>query len=73
MTLTWGSILKMKIRSIKANSDDVSLAIPSSILVGLNKSVFSINLSNAGSSGKLHLLQPVAIRGQARKVMLTTE
>lgn len=34
-TITFGSILLMKIRRIKPDSDDVTLAIPSSILPGL--------------------------------------
>lgn len=35
-TITFGSILMMKIRKVKPDSDDVSLAIPSAILPGLN-------------------------------------
>lgn len=35
-TITFGSILMMKIRKIKKDSDDVTLAIPSAILPGLN-------------------------------------
>ena len=33
-TITFGSILMMKIRKVKPDSDDVSLAIPSAILPG---------------------------------------
>jgi hypothetical protein len=35
-TITFGSILKMKIRDVKKDSSDYSLAIPSAILPGLN-------------------------------------
>lgn len=35
-TITFGSILLMKIRKVKKDSDDVTLAIPSAILPGLN-------------------------------------
>lgn len=35
-TITLGSILMMKIRRVKPDSDDVTLAIPSAILPGLN-------------------------------------
>jgi hypothetical protein len=35
-TITFGSILLMKIRRIKPDSDDMTLAIPSAILPGLN-------------------------------------
>ena len=35
-TITFGSILMMKIRKVKKDSDDVTLAIPSAILPGLN-------------------------------------
>lgn len=35
-TITFGSILLMKIRKVKRDSDDVTLAIPSAILPGLN-------------------------------------
>ena len=35
-TITFGSILMMKIRKVKRDSDDVCLAIPSAILPGLN-------------------------------------
>lgn len=35
-TITFGSILQMKIRRIKPDSDDMTLAIPSAILPGLN-------------------------------------
>ena len=35
-TITFGSILLMKIRAVKRDSDDLCLAIPSSILPGLN-------------------------------------
>jgi len=35
-TITFGSILMMKIRRVKPDSDDVTLAIPSAILPGLN-------------------------------------
>lgn len=35
-TITFGSILLMKIRKIKPDSDDMTLAIPSAILPGLN-------------------------------------
>ena len=36
MTLTYGSILLLKIRNIKKDPDDMSLAIGSAILPGLN-------------------------------------
>lgn len=35
-TITFGSILLMKVRKVKPDSDDVTLAIPSAILPGLN-------------------------------------
>ena len=35
-TITFGSILMMKIRRVKMDADDVTLAIPSAILPGLN-------------------------------------
>ncbi len=35
-TITFGSILLMKIRKVKKDADDVTLAIPSAILPGLN-------------------------------------
>lgn len=35
-TITFGSILLMKVRKVKKDSDDVTLAIPSAILPGLN-------------------------------------
>lgn len=35
-TITYGSILMMKIRSVKPDPEDVTLAIPSAILPGLN-------------------------------------
>lgn len=35
-TITFGSILLMKIRRVKKDSDDTTLAIPSAILPGLN-------------------------------------
>jgi hypothetical protein len=35
-TITYGSILKMKIRRIKPDPDDVTIAIPSAVLPGLN-------------------------------------
>lgn len=35
-TITFGSILQMKIRRVKKDADDVTLAIPSAILPGLN-------------------------------------
>ena len=35
-TITFGSILMMKIRRVKPDADDVTLAIPSAILPGLN-------------------------------------
>lgn len=35
MTITFGSILKMKIRNVKTDSQDYTLAIPSGILPGL--------------------------------------
>lgn len=35
-TITYGSILEMKIRKIKPDADDWTLAIPSAILPGLN-------------------------------------
>ena len=35
-TITFGSILKMRIRDVKKDSDDMTLAIPSGILPGLN-------------------------------------
>lgn len=34
LTITFGSILLMKIRKVKIDSDDVTLAIPSAILPG---------------------------------------
>ena len=33
-TITWGSIILMKIRSIKQDANDVTLSIPSAILPG---------------------------------------
>ena len=36
MTITFGSILLMKIRKVKKDANDVTLAIPSAILPGLN-------------------------------------
>lgn len=36
MTITFGSILCMKIRKVKRDSDDMTLSIPSAILPGLN-------------------------------------
>ena len=36
MTITFGSILLMNIRSVKRDPDDLTLAIPSAILPGLN-------------------------------------
>jgi hypothetical protein len=35
-TINWGSILKMRIRQVKPDSNDLTLAIPSAILAGLN-------------------------------------
>ena len=48
-TITYGSILLMKIRKVKPNSDDLTLAIPSAILPGLKSfPALSPNLSNCG-------------------------
>ena len=35
MTIVFGSILLMKIRKVKKDSDDLTLAVPSAILPGL--------------------------------------
>ena len=37
LTITFGSILQMKIRRIKTDSNDMTLSIPSAILPGLNE------------------------------------
>lgn len=45
-TITFGSILLMKIRKIKPDSDDMTLAIPSAILPGLNADFDGDELNN---------------------------
>lgn len=52
-TITFGSILMMKIRAVKKDSNDMSLAIPSAILPGLNADLthpveVRINFFNCG-------------------------
>ena len=39
MTITFGSILLMKIRKVKKDSDDLTLAVPSAILPGLKSQI----------------------------------
>jgi len=36
MTITYGSILEMRVRKVKSNPRDCTLSIPSAILPGLN-------------------------------------
>ena len=50
-TITFGSILKMKIRDVKKDSSDYSLAIPSAILPGLKPSALRPkNFVNCGKA-----------------------
>lgn len=49
-TITYGSILLMKIRKIKPDSDDMTLAIPSAILPGLNADFDGDELNSLGLS-----------------------
>ena len=49
-TITFGSILLMKIRKIKPDSDDMTLAIPSAILPGLNADFDGDELNSLGLS-----------------------
>ena len=44
MTITVGSILKMKVRNVKRDPNDLSLAIPSAILPGLNADLTSVKV-----------------------------
>ena len=53
MTITYGSILEMRIRKVKEDADDWTLSIPSAILPGLNADSIQIigicqNLFNFG-------------------------
>lgn len=49
-TITFGSILKMKVRKVKKDSKDYSMAIPSAILPGLKlmKCIEAVKLLNCG-------------------------
>lgn len=47
-TITFGSILLMKIRKVKKDSDDLTLAVPSAILPGLNADFDGDQLNNIG-------------------------
>ena len=44
-TITYGSILRMNIRRVKKDSSDLTLAIPSAILPGLNADLMSLSRS----------------------------
>lgn len=43
MTITFGSILKMKIRNVMPDSQNHTMAIPSGILPGLKKSTQALS------------------------------
>lgn len=45
-TITFGSILKMNIRNVKADPSDYSLSIPSGILPGLNELEIGVECIN---------------------------
>jgi len=70
-TITFGSILAMRIRRVKTDSDDVTMSIPSAILPSLNESAFSINPSNCGKP--YHALSYQANLGIELVAELTTQ
>jgi hypothetical protein len=57
VTITFGSILKMNVRRVKQDSDDMTLAIPSGILPSLNADFDGDELN--GLYGALDPLEPI--------------